>query len=51
MITDLISVIVPVDDGSTDNGGNICKQYAKGDGRIKVICTDNLGVSATRNKE
>lgn len=46
---DNIEIIV-VDDGSTDNGGNICKQYAKGDGRIKVIHTDNLGVSAARNK-
>ncbi len=38
-----------VDDGSPDNCGNICDEYAMIDNRIKVIHTENAGVSNARN--
>lgn len=38
-----------VDDGSTDNTGNICDKFADKDKRIKVIHTANRGVSSARN--
>lgn len=38
-----------VDDGSTDNSGVICDEYAINDNRIKVIHKDNSGVSEARN--
>lgn len=41
--------IILVDDGSTDNSGKICDDYAKKDFRIKVIHKNNKGVSAARN--
>lgn len=41
--------IILVDDGSTDNGGHICDEYAKSDSRIKVIHKQNAGLSAARN--
>ena len=41
--------IILVDDGSTDNSLNICKEYALQDHRIKVIHQENSGVSAARN--
>ena len=43
-----ISVIL-VDDGSSDLSGTICDSYAGSDHRIRVIHTENLGVSAARN--
>lgn len=36
--------IILVDDGSTDNSGNICDTFAKTDNRIKVIHKTNSGV-------
>lgn len=39
-----------VDDGSTDDSGNICDEYAQKDSRIKVIHKPNGGVSTARNK-
>lgn len=39
-----------VDDGSTDQSGTICDEYARKDHRIKVIHTPNRGVSSARNK-
>ena len=42
--------IILIDDGSTDNSGIICDEYAKKDNRIKVIHKDNEGISATRNR-
>ena len=41
--------IILVDDGSPDGSGNICDEYAKKDGRIKVIHQKNSGVSVARN--
>ena len=41
--------IILVDDGSPDNCGVICDEYAKIDSRIKVIHKDNEGVSKARN--
>lgn len=41
--------IIVVDDGSTDNTGKICDEYANKDSRIKVIHQKNHGVAFTRN--
>lgn len=41
--------IVLVDDGSLDNCGAICDEYAAKDGRIKVIHKTNGGVASARN--
>ena len=41
--------IVLIDDGSTDNSGNICDAYEKNDNRIKVYHQKNSGVSSARN--
>lgn len=41
--------IILVDDGSPDNCGAICDEYAAKDGRIKVIHKENGGLSDARN--
>lgn len=41
--------IILVDDGSPDNCGKICDDYAKLDNRIKVIHKENGGQSSARN--
>lgn len=41
--------LILVDDGSPDNCGNICDEYAKKDQRIRVIHKKNGGVSSARN--
>lgn len=41
--------IVLVDDGSPDNCGKICDEYAARDERIKCIHQPNGGLSAARN--
>ncbi|WP_413854238.1 glycosyltransferase family 2 protein [Candidatus Ruminimicrobium bovinum] len=41
--------IILIDDGSTDNSGKICDEYAIKDNRIKVIHKQNGGVSSARN--
>lgn len=41
--------IILVDDGSPDNSGKICDEYAKKDNRIKVIHKENGGLSSARN--
>lgn len=42
--------IVLVDDGSPDECGQICDEYGSHDNRIKVIHTENKGVSNARNE-
>lgn len=42
--------IILIDDGSTDNGAEICRQYAQKDDRIVFMSRENRGVSATRNE-
>ena len=41
--------IILVDDGSLDDSGKICDEYAEKDSRIKVIHKENGGVSDARN--
>lgn len=41
--------LILVDDGSPDNCGKICDEYAVKDSRIKVIHQENQWVSAARN--
>ncbi len=41
--------ILLIDDGSPDNSGKICDEYAEKDARIKVIHKENGGVSSARN--
>ena len=38
-----------VDDGSKDNSGKICDEYAQRDNRFRVIHKENGGVSSARN--
>ena len=41
--------VILVDDGSTDNSLEICKNYAKKDQRFKVFHKKNGGTSSARN--
>lgn len=41
--------IILVDDGSPDNCGNICDEYAAEDSRIRVIHKENAGLGMARN--
>ena len=41
--------ILCIDDGSTDNSGNICEKFALLDKRVKVIHQKNKGLPAVRN--
>lgn len=41
--------IILIDDGSSDNSGEICDRLAEIDGRIRVYHTENRGVVAARN--
>lgn len=41
--------ILLIDDGSTDNSGNICDELSKTDSRVKTIHQENGGTSKSRN--
>lgn len=41
--------IILIDDGSPDNSGKICDEYAKKNKKIKVIHKENGGASSARN--
>lgn len=41
--------IILINDGSTDNSGEICERYSKKDKRIIIIQQPNKGLSAARN--
>lgn len=41
--------LILVDDGSPDNSGKICDDYAQKDSRVAVIHKENGGVSSARN--
>ena len=41
--------IIIIDDGSSDNSGNICDKWANIDSRIKVYHQENKGLSCARN--
>ena len=42
--------VVAVDDGSTDRSGEICDKMAQQDQRIRIIHTENGGVTAARRR-
>jgi len=42
--------VILVNDGSSDNSGVIAEEYARKDGRIKVVHQQNSGPSMARNK-
>lgn len=42
--------VILVDDGSSDNSRQICREYQKKDNRVKIIYQENAGVSAARNQ-
>lgn len=41
--------VLLIDDGSTDNSFEICKEFERGDKRVHVIHQKNAGVSSARN--
>ena len=41
--------IILIDDGSPDNSGKICDEYADKDGRVRVFHKENQGLSSVRN--
>lgn len=41
--------IIIINDGSTDGSGEICRQYAERDARIRLFTQRNQGLSAARN--
>lgn len=42
--------LILVNDGSTDESGKICDQYAQKDSRVRVIHQENAGQAAARNR-
>ncbi len=42
--------IILINDGSTDSSDLICREYAKGDFRIRYLSQENRGLGRTRNR-
>lgn len=42
--------VIMINDGSTDNSGEVCRKYQSQDNRFKYYEYSNMGVSSTRNK-
>ncbi len=42
--------LILIDDGSSDNSGDVCDYYAQKDARIEVLHQENQGPSIARNK-
>lgn len=42
--------VILINDGSTDQSGDICNDYALKDSRVKVISRENRGIAFTRNE-
>ena len=42
--------VVLLDDGSTDNSGQLCDEYAQKDDRVRVIHKQNEGLMMTRRR-
>ena len=42
--------IILVDDGSSDNSGKICDEFAKKDSRITVVHQENQGAGAAKTQ-
>lgn len=42
--------IILINDGSTNNSGELCDKYSKQDKRVRVFHQENQGVSVARNK-
>ena len=42
--------VICIDDGSADDSPQILQAYAKKDPRIKVVCQQNQGAGAARNR-
>ncbi len=41
--------LILVNDGSTDNSGELCDEYARLDSRVRVIHKENGGIASSRN--
>jgi len=41
--------VICVNDGSTDNSGDVLESYARQDARVSVVTQENAGLSAARN--
>lgn len=42
--------LILINDGSTDQSGEICEEFAQNDSRVRVFHTENGGISVAQNK-